>query len=86
MLAMLLQGDYLIFVHGKPDVFLTNQDYSKVLRNPNLAKKIRDALQIQGDIIIGNLGILEDGVYKDDIKAVRTTTHDRKELHFYESL
>ncbi len=86
MLSILLQGDFLIFAPGNPDVFVSNKDFNRILRNPSLAKEIKKGLGVDKDIIIGRLGILDNGVYRDNNVSVNDVVNKRKELHFYESL
>lgn len=86
MLSILLQGDFLIFAPGNPDVFVSNKDFNRILRNPSLGKEIKKGLGIDKDIIIGRLGILDNGVYRDNNVSVNDVVNERKELHFYESL
>ena len=40
MLSILVKDNYLIMVEGIPDIYLSNADFDKVLREPQLLKLI----------------------------------------------
>lgn len=87
-MCILIKDNYLICVQGTPNVFLKNEDFDKVLRNPKLAQNIKQHLstKITTDIIIGRLGKEENGIYKEIAMTVDTTPNTGKELYFYECI
>ena len=67
MLSILVKDNYLILVEGIPDIYLSNADFDKVLREPQLLKQIKQDMHLDNNFLIGRLGEEKDGVNGADI-------------------
>lgn len=90
MLCVLAKNHNLTVVHGRPQVFLDNKTFYRMLQNPDIAIKIIEYLgvdSVNDGLLIGKLGICHDGVYVEDTEAMDIVKNpDKKEMCFYESI
>ena len=61
MLSILVKDNYLVLVEGIPDIYLSNADFDKVLREPQLLKQIKQDMHLDNNFLIGRLGEEKEG-------------------------
>ena len=87
MLSILVKDNYLVLVEGIPDIYLSNADFDKVLREPQLLKQIKQDMHLDNIFLIGRLGEEKDGVYQDNLTVPDLPNKVLgKELGIYEAL
>ena len=87
MLSILVKDNYLVLVEGIPDIYLSNADFDKVLREPQLLKQIKQDMHLDNNFLIGRLGEEKDGVYQDNLTVPDLPNKVQgKELGIYEAL
>ena len=87
MLSILVKDNYLVLVEGIPDIYLSNADFDKVLREPQLLKQINHDMHLDNNFLIGRLGEEKDGVYQDNLTVPDLPNKVQgKELGIYEAL
>lgn len=74
-LIILAKDSALVIVDGKPDIYVSNEDFDKILREPKIATIIREHLgteKYSNGILIGRLGHEESGIYRDNAIKIQT--------------